>query len=71
MSQFRFVFAIFCITGILIFAVYLRNATNRLSYNIHAVSAEQNRLRQELWQKQLQLESLTNPAAVYERLEDQ
>lgn len=69
MGQFRFVFVIFCVTGILIFAVYLRNANNRLSYKLYTIRSEQNQLKQQLWQKQLRIESLTNPAAISERLD--
>ena len=62
--HFRFVFVVFYLTAILIFAVYLRGSDNRISYQLYAHRAEQGRLKQQLWQKQLQLESLINPAAV-------
>jgi hypothetical protein len=65
---FRFVFVVFCFAAILIFAAYLRGASNRIFYNLWSVSTEESRLKQQLWQKQLQLESLINPAAVSERL---
>ncbi len=68
MSRFRFVFVVSYFTGILVFAVYLREANNRSFYRFMSLRAEQNRLKQELWQKQLQVESLINPAAISERL---
>jgi len=60
----RFIFAVFCFSSVLIFAVYLRSANNRIFYRLCTYKAEQNRLKQQLGNKQLQLESLINPAAV-------
>ena len=67
-SRFRFIFVIFYFTAILIFTVYLRSVSNHSFYKFCSINAEQNRLKQQLWQKQLQLESLINPAAVSEHL---
>lgn len=64
-----FVFVVFYFTAILLFTVYLRSADNRIFYKLCTIGVEQNRLKQKLWQKQLQLESLINPAAVSERLD--
>jgi hypothetical protein len=69
-SQFRFVFVVFCITAILIITVYLRNVENRIFYKLCVGNVKQNKLKQQLWQKQLRLENLTNPAAVSEQLGD-
>ncbi|UCG48120.1 MAG: hypothetical protein JSU94_21920 [Phycisphaerales bacterium] len=68
MSRLRFVFVVSYFTAILVFAAYLREANNRSFYQFMSLRAEQNRLKQELWQKQLQVESLINPAAISERL---
>jgi hypothetical protein len=68
MSQFRFVLVVFYFTAVLILAVYLRSANNRVFYELCAHNAEQSRLKQELGAKQLLLESLINPAAISERL---
>ncbi len=68
--RFCFVFVVFYFTAILLFTVYLRSADNRIFYKLCTIGVEQNRLKQELWQKQLQLESLINPAAVSERLDN-
>jgi len=62
--RFRFIFVVFCFTAVLIFTVSLRSANNHIFYKLYTVKTEQNRLKQELWQKQLQLESLINPAAI-------
>jgi len=66
----RFCFVVFCFTALAILTVHLRNVHNRIFYELCESSAEQSRLRQQIWQKQLQLESLTNPAAVSEQLGD-
>jgi len=68
MSQFRFVFVVFCFTAVLIFAVYLRSANNRIFYELCAYNAEMSRFKQELGTKQLLLEGLINPAAISQRL---
>ena len=68
MFPFRFVFTIFCFAAILIFAAYLRGANNHVFYKLWSVNTEVSQLKQQLWQKQLRLESLINPAAVSERL---
>jgi len=68
--RFRFVFVVFYFTAVLILTVYLRSADNHTFYKLCTVNTEQSRLKQELWQKQLQLESLINPAAVSQRLDE-
>ena len=67
-SRFRFIFVVFYFTAVLIFTVCLRSADNRIFYKLSVQKAEQSRLKQQLWQKQLRLESLINPAAVSQRL---
>ncbi len=66
--RFRFVFVVFRFTAVLLLTVYLRSAGNRIFYEFCAVNAEQRQLRQQLGSKQLQLESLINPAAVSQQL---
>ena len=70
MSRFRFVYAVFCFTAILIFAVYLRNANDRIFYQLCVQRTEQNLLNDELGRKELRLQSMINPTAVLERLEE-
>jgi len=67
-ARFRFVFIVFWVTAILILTVHLRNINNRIFYELCIRRAEQGQLKEHLWQKQLQLESLINPAAVSRRL---
>ncbi|MDD5326306.1 MAG: hypothetical protein PHY02_00645 [Phycisphaerae bacterium] len=68
-SRFYFVFVVFCFTAVLILTVFIRSADNRIFYKICKCTAEQNRLKQQLWQKQIRLENLINPAAVSHRLD--
>jgi hypothetical protein len=68
-SRFCFVYVVFCFTAVLIFTVYLRSADNRIFYQLCVCTAEQNRLKQQLWQEQLLLENLINPASVSRRLD--
>lgn len=67
-SRTYFVFIVFCLSALLILTIYLRNAENRIFYELVTINIEQDRLKQQLWQKQLQLESLINPAAITERI---
>ena len=69
-SLFRFTIAVFCVTAFLVFTVYLRSTENHIFYELCKYSSEQNRLKQQLWQKQLQLESLINPVALSQRLDE-
>jgi hypothetical protein len=66
--RFHFVFVVFWVTAILVLTVHLRNVNNRIFYEICTRRAEQGRLKQHLWQKQLQLENMINPVAVSRRL---
>jgi len=68
MSRFRLVFVIFFFTGILILAVYLRSANNRIFYELSAQTGKQRQLNKDLADKQLRLERLINPSAVSERM---
>jgi hypothetical protein len=68
MSQLRFVVVVFCFTAVLIFAVWLRSANNRIFYELCVCNAEISRLKQEIGTKHLLLESLINPAAISQRV---
>jgi hypothetical protein len=67
-KRFCFVFTVFCLTAVLIFAVYLRSANSRIFYKLCAVSNEKGRLKQQLAGKQLQVENLINPSAISKQL---
>ena len=70
MFQFRFVFAVFCLTAVLLIVIYIRDAENRVFYELCTYRAEISRLKQQLGTKQLQLEALINPAAVSQHLNE-
>jgi hypothetical protein len=70
MSQFRFILVVFYFTAVLIFAVYLRGANNRVFYERSQYEAHLRQLNQELIAKELLLESLINPAALTESQTD-
>ncbi len=63
-SRFCFVLVVFFFAATLIVAVYLRGADKRTFYEVRMCKIEQGRLQQELWQKQLRVESLVNPASI-------
>ena len=66
--RFCFIFVAFYFTAVLILVISLRSADNRIFYRLCTVNTEQSRLKQQLSNKQLQLENLINPAAVSQRL---
>jgi hypothetical protein len=68
MSRSRLIFIIFYLTAILLATVGLRSASSRVFYKFRGALIIQNRLKQQLWQKQLQLESLINPGAISQRM---
>lgn len=70
MARFRFIFIVLYLTVVLIFTVYLRSRENNLFYQLYTTSIRQKRLEQSLCQKQLQLESLINPAALSKRMKE-
>ncbi|MBM4027796.1 MAG: hypothetical protein FJ280_20710 [Planctomycetes bacterium] len=67
-SRLCFVLVVFFFAATLIVAVHLRGADRRAFYQIRAYRIEQGRLQQELWQKQLRVESLINPASISRKL---
>ena len=69
-SQFRLCFVMFFFTVLLILAVSLRNANNRIIYELCIYRSQVNQLKQELGVKQLRFEGLTNPAAIQARLDE-
>jgi hypothetical protein len=62
------VLIVFFFAATLIVAVYLRGANHRVFYRLCTYRMEQGRLQQELWQKQLRVESLINPASISQQV---
>jgi len=65
---FRFVYVVLFFTAVLIGTVYLRNADNRISFKLYMLDIKQSQLKQQLWQKQLVVENLLNPASIVESI---
>jgi hypothetical protein len=68
MFQLRFVFAVICLTVVFLAAIFLREANNRVFYDLCTYRAELNRLKQQLGAKQIRLEAIINPAAVSQQV---
>lgn len=64
MWRLRFIFIVFFFTALLVATVHLRTTSSRIFYRSRAGVVRQNRLKQQLWQKELMMASLTNPAAL-------
>ena len=64
MSRMRMVLVVFSITACLIFTIFLRTSSSRMFNRYRQASVEQKDLLQKLWQQQLQLECLVNPAGL-------
>lgn len=68
-SRFCFIYVVCCFVFVLVLAVYLQQANHRVFYALCVRQNQRRQLERQLWHKQLQLESLINPAAVSERLD--
>jgi hypothetical protein len=66
MSRSRLIFIVFYLTVVFIVTIHLRIESSQLFYRYRAASVNQNRLKQQLWEKQLQLERLISPSAIFE-----
>ncbi|HPS54149.1 MAG TPA: hypothetical protein PLP05_00990 [Sedimentisphaerales bacterium] len=66
----RFIFVVFYFTAVSIFTVYIRCANNKIFYRLYATLADQNQLKQQLWQKQLEFENEITPAILSEYLKE-
>ena len=66
--KFRFFFVALCLTAFLVLTIYLRTSEDRIFYQTCQIATEQGRLKQQLWQKQLDLEVRINPAAVSDKI---
>ena len=67
-ARLRLAYVIFFLAGTLILGVYLHSDDHRVFYSLRRYKIEQMTLQQELRQKQLRVEAITNPASVSERL---
>jgi sensor domain CHASE-containing protein len=70
LTVFRYIFIVLALCFVLLAAIYLRRSENITFYRFRTAQAKQTRLKQELWQQQLQLESLINPASVSQAIKN-
>lgn len=71
MTSYRYIFVVLVIFLVLISTVYLRRSENREFYKFRNSQVKEARLKQQLWQKQLQLENYINPASVSNAVKEQ
>jgi hypothetical protein len=64
-----FIIIVFTLTAQLLLTVYLRSANNRLFFQYYQSRGEQSRLKQQLGNKQLQVEAIINPASVWKSVD--
>jgi hypothetical protein len=69
-SRLCFVLVVLFFAATLIVSVNLRSSNRRVFYTLRRCKIEQGRLQQDLWQKQLRVESLINPASISHRLSE-
>jgi hypothetical protein len=65
-----FTFGVFCVVAVLVAALTLRDANSHLFYRLRLCQVDENHLKQQLWQKQLQLESMTHPGRLLQPVPD-
>ena len=66
-----FVFGVFCVVAVLVAALTLRDANSHIFYQLRVYRVEKDHLKQQLWQRQLQLESMTDPERILRAIEDE
>ncbi len=64
MTLYRYIFVVIIVFFVFISAVYLRRLENCEFYKLRTSQVKTVRLKQQLWQKQLQLENCISPSAV-------
>ena len=67
-SRSRLRFVIFFLTAVLILTIHLRMSASRLFHRYRLAEVQRDRLTQQLWEKQLELEALIQPQRVMEQL---
>ena len=67
-SRARLRFIIFFLTAALILTIHLRMSASRLFHRARLAQVRQNQMIQQLWKKQIELESLVQPQQVLRHL---
>lgn len=70
-SRARLRFIIFFLTAAVILTIHLRMSASRLFHSYRLAQVQQERLRQQLWRKQLELEGLMQPQRIYQQLSEE
>jgi len=70
LNLYRYVFVVVIVFFVSVSAVYLRRTENCEFYKFRTSQTKTTRLKQQLWQKQLQLEHYINPASVSRVVKD-
>ena len=68
MSRSRLIFIVFYLTAVFILTVLLRTNSSRIFYNFRMSYVHQNRLKQQLWHKQLTMVSMMTPEEISRRV---
>ena len=68
-SKICFVYMVLIGVGVLLLTIFLRDANNRMFYQLRTYRVQSNQLKQQLWDRQLELERLTNPDSVMKQVE--
>jgi len=61
---------VFVLSFVFLSAIYLRRVQNHAFYRFRTCQAKQTRLKQQLWQQQVQLDLLINPASIGRAVRD-
>ncbi len=70
-SKVCFLSVVFYLVAMLVAVVYLRHANNLHFYQLRTHTVELDQLKQQLWQYQLQVETLIAPTKVMEEVEEE
>jgi hypothetical protein len=69
MSRSRLIFIVFYLAAVFILTVLLRTNSSRIFYNFRISYVYQNRLKQQLWHKQLTMASMMTPEEISRRID--
>ena len=69
MSRSRILCIVFFMTAASVFTIHLRTSSSKIYNKYRSAEVEQGRLRQELWQQKIRLETLVNPMKVVEQVQ--
>lgn len=71
LTSYRYIFVVLVVFFVSLAAVYLRRTENCEFYKFRSSQVKTARLKQQLWQKQLQLENYISPASISNVVKDE